>query len=459
MNSRTRNPNEKLGTLLAVAGISNAGLARRVNDLGAQRGLTLRYDKTSVARWVTKGMVPQGAVPHLIAAAIGGKLGRPVPLHEIGLGDSDPAPEVGLAFPRDVREAVRTATDLWRLDLAARRDFLAGAFSVSAYSTPVYRWLITPADGSVARDSVEAGRRVGHSDAQKLREAAEDARHWDSKYGGGDWRAGLVPQCLRNEAAPLLLGSYSDEVGRALFDATAELSRLAGWMAFDVGQHEAAQRYYIQALRLARAAADVPLGGYVLASMSLQATYRGFAEEGIDLAQAAVERNRGLATARTMGFFHLVAARAHARAGDESSCGSSLAASESWLERAREGDDDPRWVDFFNEDRFAADAAECYRDLKLPGQVRRFTEQALAKPSEGFIRSHSLRLVVSAVAELESGDLDAACAVGSQAMDVAERISSARSREYVKDLLLRLEPHRGEPQVAALAARARALVS
>ena len=87
MSREQRGPNEKLGTVLALAGISNAGLARRVNDLGAQRGLTLRYDKTSVARWVSKGMVPQGAAPHLIAAAIGQKLGRPVPLHEIGLAD------------------------------------------------------------------------------------------------------------------------------------------------------------------------------------------------------------------------------------------------------------------------------------------------------------------------------------------------------------------------------------
>lgn len=99
MSREQRGPNEKLGTVLALAGISNAGLARRVNDLGAQRGLTLRYDKTSVARWVAKGMVPQGAAPHLIAAAIGAKLGLPVLLHEIGLADADPAPEVGLAFP------------------------------------------------------------------------------------------------------------------------------------------------------------------------------------------------------------------------------------------------------------------------------------------------------------------------------------------------------------------------
>ncbi|MBT2543564.1 sporulation protein [Streptomyces sp. ISL-44] len=548
MSRELREPNEKLGAVLALAGISNAGLARRVNDLGAQRGLTLRYDKTSVARWVSKGMVPQGAAPHLIAAAIGAKLGRPVPLHEIGLADADPAPEVGLAFPRDVGAAVRSATDLYRLDLAGRRggggiwQSLAGSFSVAAYATPASRWLISPADGSVAREPSGAGgsvltssaqdvpvhdaaaseapvrkapavgqvvgqvsgqatgqaagpatgpttgpvtgaagslpappstvvpaqpgpetprdhgQRVGHSDVTKLREAAEDARRWDSKYGGGDWRSSMVPECLRVDAAPLLLGSYTDEVGRALFGATAELTRLAGWMAFDTGQQEAAQRYYIQALRLARAAADVPLGGYVLASMSLQATYRDFPDEGVDLAQAAVERNRGLATARTMSFFRLVEARAHAKAGDSTAAGAALRAAEGWLERARAGDPDPTWLGFYSYDRFAADAAECYRDLKLPRQVRRFTEQALSRPTEEYVRSHGLRLVVSAVAELESGNLDAACAAGTRAVEVAGRISSARTTEYVRDLLHRLEPYGDEPRVAELRERARPLL-
>ncbi|WSB91961.1 MFS transporter [Streptomyces cellulosae] len=470
MSREQRGPNEKLGAVLALAGISNAGLARRVNDLGAQRGLTLRYDKTSVARWVSKGMVPQGAAPHLIAAAIGQKLGRPVPLHEIGLADADPAPEVGLAFPRDVGQAVKSATELYRLDLAGRRagtggiwQSLAGSFAVSAYATPASRWLITPADSSVAReaspsDGSGAPLKVGHSDVRKLREAAEDARRWDSKYGGGDWRSSMVPECLRVEAAPLLLGSYSDDVGRSLFGAAAELTRLAGWMAFDTGQQEAAQRYYIQALRLARAAADVPLGGYVLASMSLQATYRGFGDEGVDLAQAALERNRGLATARTLSFFRLVEARAHARAGDAQAAGAALKSAESWLERSRPGDSDPSWLGFYSYDRFAADAAECYRDLKAPRQVRRFTEQALSRPTEEFVRSHGLRLVVSAVAELESGNLDAACEQGVRAVEVAGRISSARTTEYVKDLLHRLEPYGDEPRVVELRERARPLL-
>lgn len=489
MSTHPRGPNEKLGTLLALAGISNAGLARRVNDLGAARGLTLRYDKTSVARWVTKGMVPQGPVPHLIATAIGGKLGRAVPLEEIGLGDTDPSPEIGLAFPREVAEAVRSATDLWKLDLTRRTngggswwDSLAGTFSTSAYATPVSRWLITPADSSVARDAEQEGHepvlleldgpapraalaagdgrayRVGHADAAKLREAAEEARRWDSKYGGGDWRSSMVPECLRRDAAPLLLGSYSDDVGRTLFSATAELTRLAGWMAFDTGQHEAAQRYYIQGLRLARAAADVPLGGYVLASMSLQATYRGFADDGVDLAQAALERNRGLATARTMSFFHTVEARAHARAGSERACATALNAAEGWLERSRPGDGDPAWIDFYSHDRLAADAAECYRDLGVPVKVRQFTEHALARPTEEFVRSHGLRLVVSAMAELDAGELDAAVAQGARAVEVAGRISSQRTREYVREMMRRLEPYRGERMVEELAERARAVL-
>ncbi|MFF7637399.1 MFS transporter [Kitasatospora sp. NPDC008050] len=513
MSISPRGPNERLGSLLTQAQISNAGLARRVNDLGAQRGLTLRYDKTSVARWVTKGMVPQGPVPHLIATAIGGKLGRPVPLEEIGLGDTDPTPELGLAFPREVSEAVRSATDLWRVDLELRRgpgggrwsEGLAGTFSVAAYATPVSRWLITPADGSVAR-GLESGAergldrgldrapesapvrepgaagspgaaaaaalekvpgprtdrtayRVGQSDAAKLREAAQEARRWDSKYGGGDWRSSMVPECLRVEAAPLLLASYSDAVGRALFGATAELTRLAGWMAFDTGQHEAAQRYYIQALRLARAAADVPLGGYVLASMSLQACYRGFAEEAVDLAQAALERNRGLATARTMSFFHLVEARAQARAGNAAACSTALAAAESALERARAGDPDPAWIDFYAYDRLAADAAECFRDLGVPAKVRQFTREALARPTEGFVRSHGLRLVVSAMAEAEAGNLDAAVEAGERAVEVAGRISSQRSREYVLEMLRHLEPFQGERRVRELTERARLVLT
>ena len=55
-----REPNRRLAELIAEAGCSNAGLARRVNMAGAELGLDLRYDKTSVARWLLSRCHPDG---------------------------------------------------------------------------------------------------------------------------------------------------------------------------------------------------------------------------------------------------------------------------------------------------------------------------------------------------------------------------------------------------------------
>jgi hypothetical protein len=95
----------------------------------------------------------------------------------------------------------------------------------------------------------------------------------------------------------------------------------------------------------------------------------------------------------------------------------------------------------------------------VPTKVRQFTREALARPTEGYVRSHGLRLVVSAMAEAEAGDLDAAVAAGERAVDVAGRISSQRSREYVLELLRRLAPFQDERRVRELTERARLVLA
>ncbi len=123
----------------------------------------------------------------------------------------------------------------------------------------------------------------------------------------------------------------------------------------------------------------------------------------------------GLATARTMSFFRLVEPRTSRPVTRRAGARGLRRDAEGWLERSRDGDADPSWLGFYSYDRFAADAAGCYRDLKAPRQVRRFTEAGPCPGrSEEYVRSHGLRLVVSAVAELESGNLDAACAAGAR---------------------------------------------
>lgn len=58
------------------------------------------YSHTSV-NWCRRGMTPKWPVPKLLAQAIGERIGRPVNLSEIGMGEAETIDaSVGLDFPR-----------------------------------------------------------------------------------------------------------------------------------------------------------------------------------------------------------------------------------------------------------------------------------------------------------------------------------------------------------------------
>ncbi|MET8415972.1 sporulation protein [Streptomyces sp. NPDC005134] len=450
---RTRPPNTDLVRLVESSGASHKSLALRVNQLARAAGLEKDYSHTSVANWCRRGMTPKWPVPRLLAQAIGERLGRPVGLSEIGMGEvGTPDAELGLDFPRDPAAAVHVATSFW--SSVNRRDFLAGTgFAASAFTMPVTRWLVAPADGSAHRTG---GMQVGRADLEELRAAAEDARRWDSKYGGGSWKADSVTHCLGHRAAPLLQGSFSDDVGRELFSVTAELSRLAGWTAFDVGRHEVAQRYFIQALRLARAGGDVQLGCYVLTTMAMQALLRGFATEAVDMAQGASGRAEGRAAPKVLAFTALIEARAHAREGDPRAASRALAASENLLGRAgADSGDEPSWIDFYDHARLSADAAEIFRDLKNPKAALAWNKRAAAMPPGVFTRSVGMRLAIVGTAHLQARDLDRGLALGNRSVDILSRVRSSRALDYVREFNTALAPWRREPAVREFAHRTR----
>ncbi|WP_330288710.1 sporulation protein [Streptomyces sp. NBC_00576] len=448
---RPRPPNTDLARLIEACGASHKSLALRVNQLAHGSGMETDYSHTSVANWCRRGMTPKWPVPKLLAQAISERLGRPVDLGDIGMGEAETIDaSVGLDFPRDPADAVRVATMFW--SSVNRRDFLAGSgFAASAFTTPVTRWLVTPADETADHSG---GKQVGRADLDELRDAADDARRWDSKYGGGNWKANSVTDCLDHRAAPLLQGSFSDEIGRELFSVTAELSRLAGWTAFDVGQHEAAQRHFIQALRLARAGGDVQLGCYVLTTMAMQTLMRGFASEAIDMTQGAFNRAKGQAAPRVLAFTKLIEARAHARENDPRAASRALATSESLLGQAKtDGGDEPAWIDFYAHSRLSADAAEIFRDLKNPKAALAWNRQAAAMPSGAFTRSVGMRLAIVATAHLQARDHG--LELGHRSVDILARVQSARAKDYVREFNTALAPWRREPAVREFVHRTR----
>ncbi|MGO4760195.1 transcriptional regulator, partial [Streptomyces sp. 2MCAF27] len=182
---------------------------------------------------------------------------------------------------------------------------------------PSRDWLITGADSQVART---AGAKVGRSDVAAVRATTDALIELDHRYGSGHVRP-VVVHYLNSVVSGLLAGSYRESVGRELFAAVARLTELAGYMAVDTGQSGLAQRYYIQALRLAQAAGDRGYGGYVLAaSMSHLAAQLGNPREIAQLAKAAQEGARGQVPPRAESLFLAAEARGHALLGDGRAC-------------------------------------------------------------------------------------------------------------------------------------------
>ena len=116
--ARQIRPNAKLAALIAEAGFSNAGLARRVDQLGLEHGLDLRYDKTSVTRWL-RGQQPRGTTPALIAEVFTRRLGRRLSAQDLGLDACAPV-YAGLEFAATPAEAVDIVSGLWRKDTGSR---------------------------------------------------------------------------------------------------------------------------------------------------------------------------------------------------------------------------------------------------------------------------------------------------------------------------------------------------
>ncbi|GAA2443373.1 hypothetical protein GCM10010405_28620 [Streptomyces macrosporus] len=482
-----RTPNRQLAALIAEAGFSNAGLARRVDQLGLEHGLDLRYDKTSVTRWL-RGQQPRGTTPALIAEVFTRRLGRRLTAQDLGLDACAPV-YAGLEFAATPGEAVDIVGGLWRKDTGSHAELRKIAFTPAGLVVPSRDWLIGRPDERVARgepapeaprvppqgrgpaavpppragqaarvERVERGpgQRVTAGDIAALRSVGELFRTLDHAYGGGHARQALV-RYLEHEAEPMLRGTYGEQTGRRLFAAVADLTRLAGWTAYDIAAHGLAQRYFVQALRLSQAAGDRAYGSYVLVTMSRQAVYLGHGREAVQLARVAQQGVGSSVPPVVQALLHAVEARGHGVLGEVRACAASLARAERALEQARPGDEVPHWARFFDEAQLADEFGHCHRDLQQYRAAAQHAERSLQLRGAGYVRSRLFCKVVLATARLGLGDVEQACALAAEAAQQAAEMRSVRAHEYVKDFERRLEPYRDATPVRTYRERVAAL--
>lgn len=267
----------------------------------------------------------------------------------------------------------------------------------------------------------------------------------DFQFGGGHARAALA-QYFAQDVCPLLEGRFTEQVGRQLFSAAAEVAQLLGWTAYDIGRHGLAQRYLIQALRLAQQADDRMMGGRLLSNMSHQATYLGNFDQAVQLARAAQEGSRSAASATTMAMFLAMEARAHAGNNDDAACSRALREAERFFQRAS-SDDDPEWIRYFDAAELAGEGAHCFRDLRNPRATQEFVASAVELCDPSYVRTLAFVRLVHAASFVQQREPGRAVEVATQAIELAGSLKSQRYLRYIRDLSVDLEIYEAEADV------------
>jgi hypothetical protein len=287
---------------------------------------------------------------------------------------------------------------------------------------------------SAARVGAQPTGRLSPPELELLESTVVMFRQWDAQNGGGLRRKAVVGQL--HEVCDLLQESYAPDVTRRLFQTTAQLAHLAGWMSYDIGMHPSAQKYYVLALHAAKEAGDRPFGARVLSDMGRQMIHLNRGTDALELIHLAQYGSRDSATPRTSSLLHALEARAYASLGDVNKCYRAARLAEDSFRDINAQEHEPDWISFFSEAELNAENAHSYRDLSYKTgrsqvyalQAQPVMERAVELFSEDpdHQRSYALNLVGMASVHLLQSQPEAAAASAQQAVDIAVRIRSER---------------------------------
>ncbi len=369
--------------------------------MGESRGQKL--DERLIARWETGAVLrPQGVYCRLLAY-----MGAPLP--------SSSGPIVAPSSV-DVLEAWGCRANLRILcteveDGMDRRLVLAqSGLSLVGLANP---WLLDPVDRVV--DSID-GRRIGHATVTDIESITAARRRMDDVLGGGSLLS-AVREDVRVSIKLLTRASYSAEVGRRLYSATAEQARLASWLCFDAGQHGRAQRYTQIALRAAHSAEDRQVGANVLGFAAYQAGVRGDGVAAEALSRTALAGGRGALTPAVEGAMHARLGMGRARLGDLSGAAASFDTAEGLLTSSGL-EDEPDWIYWFTLGDLHGIAGQAYLLANEPGIAVGHLNQAVGGTGEEFTRDRALWLSTTATAQLLNGDLDESLRTAEDALEI-----------------------------------------
>ncbi|ADP80581.1 hypothetical protein [Pseudofrankia inefficax] len=414
-------------------------VAKRARDLGEAN---MAAERQKVWRWEHRGVVPDRVTQLALATELG------VPTDRL---DSHPWPtwlptgdNVRTNYPWTQAGSLTALTDVVEDAVADRRGFLT--ISSSGIAALAEQWLgLEPAHLAGALD----GGLVDEQIVTRIAHSLPGLRVMDNRLGGASVRR-LVDAELGVVAELLSAGRYTEQISRELHLVAAELARFAGWVSFDAGYQTAAQRYWLAALHAAHVAGDRLLGANVLKNLSLQCLDVSRPVEAIALAEAAVHTADG-AGGRVSAMMHLRKARAHAALGDQVACLHEIGVAETAFDQTTAPE--PDWAGYFDDAEFQAQVGCCYIDLGHLLSADGWLSQAQAAQSTEKPRDRTTYLLRRAGVQIDLGDVDAGCALATQAVPLLAATRSRRNARRAEDVRVRLRRHASVPAVRDLEQR------
>ncbi|WP_327415374.1 helix-turn-helix domain-containing protein [Streptomyces sp. NBC_01233] len=429
--SRARN--ERLRLALQQTGLTYDQLAADVRHIAAEAGETLRTNRSAVAHWVA-GRPPSPETAAYIAEALSRRLARHLTPADLGWqvpghGNGSDA-RLGLGIGPDPVDIVRR---IGEADINRRKILTGAAYSVAAAALPL--GLVQAAEAQ-ERATGAKGRMVGEGDIDAVRSMLKAFTAIDERQGGLHGRSAVV-QYLRSDVADLTRARFPKESVRGdALTAAAAFAFLAGWKAYDAGEHGLAQRYYLQSLGLTREA-DNPLHeAWVLRIMAHNGMDIARPEHTLDLADAALSLATGRAEPGMLSMFVVCRARALAVAGRGAE---SVAEVRRAQDLAIRGEDDvlPYWLTLSGSPRaaVASHAAKVFRALKdHPNAAKQYASAGRsygAAAQGGLSRITALSLASLGKEQAAQGHLEQACGTWDQALTHFTGVYSDRAVKQV----------------------------
>lgn len=449
--------NVALAALLREAGWSQPQAAAAVARVAAESGAREleAISRSHIAMWV-QGTRPSGRAPHILRETLSRRLGRRLTLADLGLeGEPTGTTDSGSDWSVDpLTVLAELGSD--DLDMHRRKLLATAAYSAAGLALPTASWWA--AAPPRRRSAQQSPRLVAQADIDDVRDLTTFYSARDQQRGGASGRSALAGH-LRDEAVPLL-GSrfHTEQLRRDMYSAVAEMTYLAGWMAFDASEHRTAQRYLTLAARIAAEAGDGPLGGHILRALAHQAVDLGHPRRALALADASMSRDRyGQASHREKALLAIVHSRALAADGDRVGTLAAISRAERDLSRA-DNNDAPSRVGFFQEASLAHETACALRDMGQPLDAEiHFQRSVATRRRQQYARTHSVTLGYLGAVQVQQGRLDEACATWNRALDAMAGVQSGRARDVIVRIQSDLSPvrQRGGRHVAELDRRAR----